>query len=666
MASSDNFTRANSSSSLGANWTILNGTLGIASNHAAATNTNGNNFALWNADVFTANQTAQAIVFYGGGAGFLGPGCRLSSGGNGYIAMGSGGGTNTVELHRFDSSASTLLATYTATLTDGDVIELSVSGTTLTTTLNGTDLGTFTDSTYATGQPGIYIFNSAAASISLWSADTLSSNPTLSVDSGAYALTGTAATLSKSGNVYVLNNLPWISQDIGSPAIAGSDSYDSGTFTVFAAGADIFGTSDEFRFIHQTLTGDGELICYVPFVTPVNTFSKAGVMVRADLTAGSANAAMFLTAGDGIVWQNRPTSGASSTFTQGAVSGPPHFIRVVRTGTTVDGYYSYDGSNWTFLDTVTLPIGTTVYLGFAVTSHDVTTATEAQFSSITVIGNVATYALVGGDVTFSVGTKGHTVLSASSGTLAITGTAATLSKTTHHFTVSADSGVYTLSFTNPATTGAPLWVKVNRTGATITGSYSTDGGSWIPIGTATPAFGSRTYIGLAVTSHDPGVTATGTFTNVTVTGFGATYGELGTDASFSRTHRAAVASGAYVLTGADINLVYSHSNHFTVVAGSGSYAETGASVGLAVGRKVAATSGAFTVTGATVVVRTGHSIRPGSGVYLVTGTDVTDHNASFLRKVTLLTFVDDTIMTTYTTTNSLLTFPGESAMVTAE
>ena len=46
---------------------------------------------------------------------------------------------------------------------------------------------------------------------------------------------------------------------------------------------------------------------------------------------------------------------------------------------------------------------------------------------------------------------------------------------------------------------------------------------------------------------------------------------------------------------------------------------------------------------------------------------MTDHNASFLRKVTLLTFVDDTIMTTYTTTNSLLTFPrrecyGDSGM----
>ena len=358
-------------------------------------------------------------MFYGGGAGFLGPGCRLSSGGIGYIAMGSGGGTNTVELHRFDSSASTLLATYTATLTDGDVIELSVSGTTLTTTLNGTDLGTFTDSTYATGQPGIYIFNSAAASISLWSADTLSSNPTLSADSGAYALTGTAATLSKSGNVYVLEQPPVdLTGHQAVRAIAGSDSYDSGTFTVFLRPVRTSSAPRmKFRFIHQTLTGDGELICYVPFVTPVNTFSKAGVMVRVTADgSGSANAAMFLTAGAGIVWQNRPTSGASSTFTQGAVSGPPHFICVVRTGTTVDGHYSYDGSNWTFLDTVTLPIGTTVYLGFAVASHDVTTATEAQFSSITVIGNVATYALVGGGcVTFSVGTKGHTVLSASKG-----------------------------------------------------------------------------------------------------------------------------------------------------------------------------------------------------------------------------------------------------------
>ena len=166
-------------------------------------------------------------------------------------------------------------------------------------------------------------------------------------------------------------------------------------------------------------------------------------------------------------------------------------------------------------------------------------------------------------------------------------------------------------------------MKVNRTGATITGSYSTDGGSWIPsVGTATPAFGSRTYIGLAVTSHDPGVTATGTFTNVTVTGFGATYGEIGTDASFQ----------SHASCGGDLRRVCPHrcryqSGLFPLqpLYGGGGIGQLCrdwvlVSVGLAVGRKVAATSGAFTVTGATVVVRTGYSIeRPGSGVSLVTG-----------------------------------------------
>src|SRR5437868_4642245 len=56
---------------------------------------------------------------------------------------------------------------------------------------------------------------------------------------------------------------PWASRDIGAPAIAGSSSYNAGTFTVNAGGTDIWGTADQFHFVYQQVTGDIEVIARV-------------------------------------------------------------------------------------------------------------------------------------------------------------------------------------------------------------------------------------------------------------------------------------------------------------------------------------------------------------------------------------------------------------------
>ena len=48
---------------------------------------------------------------------------------------------------------------------------------------------------------------------------------------------------------------PWVDTDVGSPALAGSASYNSGVFTVNGAGADIWGTSDQFNYVNQPLAG---------------------------------------------------------------------------------------------------------------------------------------------------------------------------------------------------------------------------------------------------------------------------------------------------------------------------------------------------------------------------------------------------------------------------
>ncbi len=67
-----------------------------------------------------------------------------------------------------------------------------------------------------------------------------------------------------------------------------------------------------------------------------------------------------------------------------------------------------------------------------------------------------------------------------------------------------------------------VWLRLVRTGGTITAYKSIDGTTWTSIGTPlSPAMSSTVYIGLAVTSHNNGLLSTATFDNLKGSGFGA-------------------------------------------------------------------------------------------------------------------------------------------------
>jgi hypothetical protein len=66
---------------------------------------------------------------------------------------------------------------------------------------------------------------------------------------------------------------------------------------------------------------------------------------------------------------------------------------------------------------------------------------------------------------------------------------------------------------------APYWVKIERDLAgNFAGYSSANGSTWELLGTENIQMSSNVYIGLAVTSHDAGLTCQAVFTNVTTTG----------------------------------------------------------------------------------------------------------------------------------------------------
>jgi hypothetical protein len=73
------------------------------------------------------------------------------------------------------------------------------------------------------------------------------------------------------------------------------------------------------------------------------------------------------------------------------------------------------------------------------------------------------------------------------------------------------------TFLAGGTQAFPAWLKLVRSGATISAYSSADGSTWTSIGSTATSISASTSAGLVVTSHTTGVTDTSSFDNVSVT-----------------------------------------------------------------------------------------------------------------------------------------------------
>ena len=75
----------------------------------------------------------------------------------------------------------------------------------------------------------------------------------------------------------------WNTTDIGSPSVTGNAGASNGVFEVIGGGSGVTSTSDQFRFLYSSLTGNGSitaLVNDVPNGSIGNYNAKAGVMIR--------------------------------------------------------------------------------------------------------------------------------------------------------------------------------------------------------------------------------------------------------------------------------------------------------------------------------------------------------------------------------------------------
>jgi regulation of enolase protein 1 (concanavalin A-like superfamily) len=67
-----------------------------------------------------------------------------------------------------------------------------------------------------------------------------------------------------------------------------------------------------------------------------------------------------------------------------------------------------------------------------------------------------------------------------------------------------------------STATAPRWVRVTRSGDTISGFESADGVTWLPVSTQTIPMAATVYVGLAAVSHNSTASTTALIDQITV------------------------------------------------------------------------------------------------------------------------------------------------------
>jgi ABC-type transport system involved in multi-copper enzyme maturation permease subunit len=210
--------------------------------------------------------------------------------------------------------------------------------------------------------------------------------------------------------------------------------------------------NDSFYFVHQSLRGDGSITAQVISLTGqvsagepgskpeagLAPWAKAGIIVKQSDTQGSAYAAMMVTAAHGVRMQYDYTHDAPG-LAGAASAGSPRWLRLTRSGDTITGYDSVNGTAWTEVGTTRLSgLSATVEVGMFTTTPEAAVATSTgtgmipavatgTFGQVAVAGQSTGSSWTGTQVGSDAGTSGSYLgngsgkYTASGGTFALTG-----------------------------------------------------------------------------------------------------------------------------------------------------------------------------------------------------------------------------------------------------
>lgn len=211
---------------------------------------------------------------------------------------------------------------------------------------------------------------------------------------------------------------PWTSQDIGKPGIPGHTQLGEveGEVTVRSAG-DIGGSSDNFHYAYQQLSGNGEIIARVDSVTATDDGAEAGVMIRASLDASSPAVSLMIPyvkmGRKSIMLTRTEAGGSTNTVEPEAFITVPYWVKIVRLGDRFTALASKDGMDWEVIGAVDITMPETIYFGLAADAFkaddDVDKYNSSTFTMAQVRSVASDYPTVPADVRATAGSNQITI-----------------------------------------------------------------------------------------------------------------------------------------------------------------------------------------------------------------------------------------------------------------
>jgi len=228
----------------------------------------------------------------------------------------------------------------------------------------------------------------------------VSGNITLPLTVKINSLNGAGGGLPVANTSIALSKPELMDSDIGNPGVdpgVPGMMYPQGpnAYTIACEGSDQWNNADGFNFAYELKTNDFDVVVRVTSVTKVSNWSKAGLMVRESLDAGSRNWNIVNdpssvdgveaidnsgTGANAVECNARnSTNGASAAwnFASAAPQYPNAWLRLKRTGTQLFAFSSTNGTSWLLQatndptqvgDLLALP--SVVYVGISTSAHD--------------------------------------------------------------------------------------------------------------------------------------------------------------------------------------------------------------------------------------------------------------------------------------------------------
>lgn len=172
--------------------------------------------------------------------------------------------------------------------------------------------------------------------------------------------------------------------DIHQSQPAGEHTIDNDEITVLGGGTDVFGEVDEHYFIYGTVEGPCRIEARLADFHAVHQYSKAGVMIRSDISDGGPLGFTGMTRDHGseIIWRST-ADGQIDSEQFPHEDGLPRWFRIDRLPNALVFATSRDGKEWTEFDRRPFSAADDVFIGLTVCSHDPAELAEATFSEVT-------------------------------------------------------------------------------------------------------------------------------------------------------------------------------------------------------------------------------------------------------------------------------------------